>query len=1127
MANENNQESIVSHLNADTDSSAVAIHHTLGPLPFQASPGSHVHDGKDSHRVDYNSLLNLPDLAEAEFTKTVKHLVKNGSGAPMLKGQVAYISGASGTNMLVSLADADMDATSATTIGLLEQDLAVNGIGYVVTEGLIDGLDTSMATAGDPVWLSSTPGDKLYGLANKPHAPVHIVYLGIVTRVQSNNGEIFVSVNNGWELDELHDVKIVDVAPGEVIQRTSSNLWENKTLAEANIAAADHNHTGVYAPASHTHDDRYYTEDETNALLDGKSNTGHTHDDRYYTELQVDDLLAAKSDNNHNHDGVYLKLSETATQNLSGSIDMNNQDILGVGAIRLEDNGPNEGYLFPAAGTTASGWKIVETDSTLTDNNLPRDIQFVAGSTPARKVTITTAGNVEATGTVSGTQLVSTTTTPGQPPLTVASSTLVTNLNADKLDGQDASAFAAATHNHNGSYYIKTEVDGFLDDKLNNSGFTANYVLRTNALGDVIAASTLPIANIPTGTGSGQVALGDHLHTGVYAPATHNHDDLYYTDDETDSLLNGKLSTTGLSTSSVPHTDATGALTFSAQLPIARIPTGTSSSTVALGNHLHTGVYIATSPTEIGNTADLNTYTTTGIYIQSNDPEAAAGTNYPAGYAGLLEVYARSDANFVYQRYTTYQPYNLVYHRSKYLTTWSPWKTISSGGNDTATSLSIDSGYTLTGGNPGATANGAINIEGHLKFFTNTDAATETSGGVSYGDYDADIWMKDNGYLMAEQSIHLRPTNTGSFGSYTEQGRVVFKSKVLPTTGSVNLIQSGRNYSGTTKNDLAITEYMPDGTLDNTYWAYFDESTGGKLGLGINGDGSNAPAVDYRLHVKDNVGTTTPVARVENTGSAYSLVDLKGASTTTAVQIGANANTLIGRIGTTEVLTVSSSGATVAGAISGTQLTSTITTPGQAPLVVASTVNVPNLNADMLDGQHASAFALSSHTHAISDVTGLQTALDGKLSGTFPTGDRVMVTDVDGNASISGTITTTELGYLNGVTSGIQSQLNAKAVAGSNGVPFAMAANRTTTAAGTALAANAQETATTVTFPTSRFSVVPAVTANTSSPRYVVAVGSVSSTGFTMTVRNVSDATGTTYTWNWMAIQMTSGAVSG
>lgn len=36
------------HTNADTDSRAEAIHHSLGPLPTQAAPGDHVHDGGTS-----------------------------------------------------------------------------------------------------------------------------------------------------------------------------------------------------------------------------------------------------------------------------------------------------------------------------------------------------------------------------------------------------------------------------------------------------------------------------------------------------------------------------------------------------------------------------------------------------------------------------------------------------------------------------------------------------------------------------------------------------------------------------------------------------------------------------------------------------------------------------------------------------------------------------------------------------------------------------------------------------------------------------------------------------------------------------------------------------------------------
>lgn len=57
----------------------------------------------------------------------------------------------------------------------------------------------------------------------------------------------------------------------------------------------------MFAPKSHTHDDRYYTESEVNTKLNGKSNTGHTHDDRYYTESEIDSKLAGKANSSHIH----------------------------------------------------------------------------------------------------------------------------------------------------------------------------------------------------------------------------------------------------------------------------------------------------------------------------------------------------------------------------------------------------------------------------------------------------------------------------------------------------------------------------------------------------------------------------------------------------------------------------------------------------------------------------------------------------------------------------------------------------------------------------------------------------------------------------------------------------------
>lgn len=40
------------HLNSDKDSSALALHHTLGTGPSQAAPGNHNHDGKNSPKIN-------------------------------------------------------------------------------------------------------------------------------------------------------------------------------------------------------------------------------------------------------------------------------------------------------------------------------------------------------------------------------------------------------------------------------------------------------------------------------------------------------------------------------------------------------------------------------------------------------------------------------------------------------------------------------------------------------------------------------------------------------------------------------------------------------------------------------------------------------------------------------------------------------------------------------------------------------------------------------------------------------------------------------------------------------------------------------------------------------------------
>jgi hypothetical protein len=160
------------------------------------------------------------------------------AGLAINAGQVVYVTGASGNNIIIGLAQANAELTSSKTIGISESTLANNGTGYVITEGLMTvSISAPSAIEGDPIWLSpSTAGGMVFGAANKPVAPNHMVYLGVVTRKTGNNVvEIYVKIQNGSELDELSDVLITSPTAGQALMRAAT-LWENRSLVAADIS---------------------------------------------------------------------------------------------------------------------------------------------------------------------------------------------------------------------------------------------------------------------------------------------------------------------------------------------------------------------------------------------------------------------------------------------------------------------------------------------------------------------------------------------------------------------------------------------------------------------------------------------------------------------------------------------------------------------------------------------------------------------------------------------------------------------------------------------------------------------------------------------------------------------------
>jgi microcystin-dependent protein len=247
----------------------------------------------------YAALTHTHTGLAAAYTSVIQQYVKN-DGTAKSKGEAVYISSANGTNPIISYANASSEATSSKTLGLLTDNVAANEFVYVITEGILSGINTSAATAGQSVYLDTTNGQRKYG--SPATEPAHGVYLGIVTRSNTNNGEMFVKVQNGYELDELHDVSVTSPSDGDLIQWVSStSLWTKKSISAAGIAASGHNHNGTYATSSHSHAES----DVTSLVSDlaAKAASVHTHAESDVTSLVTD--LAGKASSSHLHTGTY------------------------------------------------------------------------------------------------------------------------------------------------------------------------------------------------------------------------------------------------------------------------------------------------------------------------------------------------------------------------------------------------------------------------------------------------------------------------------------------------------------------------------------------------------------------------------------------------------------------------------------------------------------------------------------------------------------------------------------------------------------------------------------------------------------------------------------------------------
>jgi hypothetical protein len=159
--------------------------------------------------------------------------VFNDSGTALTKGQVVYVSGAQGNRIAVKLARADVEVTSRSTIGFVAESIAIGAEGFVITAGPLFKINTLGLTQGQPVFLSPTTAGAY--TTTTPAAPDHTVILGWIERVHASVGSIYVKVDNGYEIDELHNVLISGAASGNtLIYDAVTKVWKNANLTDGN-----------------------------------------------------------------------------------------------------------------------------------------------------------------------------------------------------------------------------------------------------------------------------------------------------------------------------------------------------------------------------------------------------------------------------------------------------------------------------------------------------------------------------------------------------------------------------------------------------------------------------------------------------------------------------------------------------------------------------------------------------------------------------------------------------------------------------------------------------------------------------------------------------------------------------
>lgn len=143
---------------------------------------------------------------------------------------------AQGQRLAVDYALADSDSNSADTIGVVFENINNNQSGKLTVIGEVTGINTTGSLQGetwadgDALFLSPTTPGAITKV--KPTAPDHGVRLGYVVYAHANQGKIYIKVDNGYEIGELHDCYLPTPTNNDgIFWSSGTTRYENKSIA--------------------------------------------------------------------------------------------------------------------------------------------------------------------------------------------------------------------------------------------------------------------------------------------------------------------------------------------------------------------------------------------------------------------------------------------------------------------------------------------------------------------------------------------------------------------------------------------------------------------------------------------------------------------------------------------------------------------------------------------------------------------------------------------------------------------------------------------------------------------------------------------------------------------------------